>query len=718
MLDAPGWNAFVRPILADINPSLVAGRATSEQAGEDEILDLSLGQVLVSNTSLERSLLRLKILILSNPAPGLCRRLLSPVLQQLWTLASWIDPLPTQHEVICKPALIMLQTFLKLFGTHDVILSLLKRISCVGSGPDVEKAWSYRTNKIGEIDLVPALDHEISMTVEWPVIDAKADTLVNNIVTMCSPEEISSTFLQLLESWIQGQGHTKDIKLEPSSLQQSSRGNAIDELADVAVLQKLMEKAPDKLVSRFDQLLDLVCKVLQTDQSSQLGDDIMAVVLSLLNLIVGAPSFRKTDISLEKLVVVETALTRTSQQDRPSVSPTARNLQMLLKYRGELDQMEDEEEPRMRIDSRTVNDRRTYALAMEYITGVDSPPPVVSEGLNLIMGLIQNGSSVLDTTSMLVLMSNLLTSNEDFINLRVVKIFTMIANKHPKATTEEILDHYLDAQEKGSTDVRLRFGEALVQVIERLGETFNGDIAEHTCETLLSIAGRRGYRPKTLAKQAREERMNKLKKGKGREPDIPEEDEEADETEDDKANNDILAQIVSGWESKRGSEDVRMRASALSAFSTALETNISGVGAKLTSTCMDLCINVLTLEAEPEKGILRRAAVIAVLSFVRALSAAREAQRPLGFGLTDESRKDMALSLNYIAATDNDGLVREQAKDVAESLENWALSTLLPTDGDDMKSPGLTRLAGLAVNPVISVDSGSGQPRPRIEEIE
>jgi hypothetical protein len=391
---------------------------------------------------------------------------------------------------------------------------------------------------------------------------------------------------------------------------------------------------------------------------------------------------------------------------------------MLLKYRGELDQMEDEEEPRMRIDSRTVNDRRTYALAMEYITGVDSPPPVVSEGLNLIMGLIQNGSSVLDITSMLVLMSNLLTSNEDFINLRVVKIFTMIANKHPKATTEEILDHYLDAQEKGSTDVRLRFGEALVQVIERLGETFTGDIAEHTCETLLSIAGRRGDRPKTLAKQAREERMNKLKKGKGREPDIPEEDEEADETEDDKANNDILAQIVSGWESKRGSEDVRMRASALSAFSTALETNISGVGAKLTSTCMDLCINVLTLEAEPEKGILRRAAVIAVLSFVRALSAAREAQRPLGFGLTDESRKDMALSLNYIAATDNDGLVREQAKDVAESLENWALSTLLPTDGDDMKSPGLTRLAGLAVNPVISVDSGSGQPRPRIEEIE
>jgi hypothetical protein len=635
-------------------------------------------------------------------------------------LSSWVELSPAQDEGVRKPALILFQTYLKLFGTHSIILPLLRNLNCRGSSPEAKKAWIFRANSKGEIDAVPLPEPTSQAPVEWLVIDAKATALVDSIITMCPSEEISSTFLHLLESWIQSQGGSNDIKLQPTSIGPSSTDDAVKELTEVTVLQKLMEKAPDKLVSRFDQLLELVCQVLHTDGRSELGDDILAVVLSLLNLIIGAPSFRKPDISPDKLEIVEQALSRIGQQNRPSVAPTARNLQMLLKYRSEVDQIEDEEEPRTRIDSQVMEDRRSYALAMEYIAGVDSPPPAVSEGLNLLTNLVQNGSSVLDITSTLVLMSNLLSSNEDFINLRVVKIFTILANKHPKATVEEITDHYLDAQENSTTDVRLRFGEALVQVIERLGETFTGEIARQTCETLLSIAGRRGYRPKSLAKQVREERLNNLKKAKGKikEEDIPEEEEDEHMTEEDKANNDILAQIVSGWESKRGSEDIRMRSSALSVFGASLETNIGGVGATLASAGMDLCINVLTLEPEPEKGILRRAAVIAVMSFVRALNIAREARRPLGFGLTDESRKDMVVSLDYIAATDNDGLVREQAKDVAESLENWAMNNMVPMAGANMEPQGLTRLAGLSVNPAISPDGGSGQPRPRIEEIE
>ncbi|KAK0389823.1 hypothetical protein NLU13_3396 [Sarocladium strictum] len=722
---APGWNAFVMPIITDINPSLLPETPQDvhiHRSGGDEVVDLSLGQVLVTSQSLQRSLQRLRTLILSNPAPGLCRRLLTPVLHQLCLLASWIEPSKTQDEGVRKPALILFQTFLKLFGTHETILPILRNLESQGSSPESKVAWIYRTNPKGEIDIVPVSDTVSQRTIEWPALDAKAVTLVESIVTMCPPEEISSLFLHLLEGWIQSQGNTHEIKLGLTSSEASSSGNAFKELIEVSVLQKLMEKAPDKLVSRFDQLLELVCQVLQTDERSQLGEDIIAIVLSLLNLIIGAPSFRKSDINPEKLDIVEGALQRIGQQDRPAVAPTARNLQMLLKYRGEVDRMEDEEQPRMKIDSKTMEDRRTYALSMEYITGQDSPPPVVSEGLNMLTNLIKSGSSVLDITATLVLMSNLLTNNEDFINLRVINIFTMLAAKHPKATVEEITEHYLDAQEKSSTDVRLRFGEALLRVVERLGEIFTGDIARQTCETLLSIAGRRGYRPKTLAKQVREERLNQLKKAKGRmkEDDIPEEDEDEDMTEEDKANNDILAQIVSGWESKRGSEDVRMRSSALSIFGAALEINIGGIGATLASAGIDLCINVLTLEPEPEKGILRRAAVIVVLSFVRALSAARDARRSLGFGLTDESRRDMIVSLNYIAGTDNDGLVREQAKDVVESLENWAMSTMVPMTGPgNTELQGLTRLAGLSVNPVMSPGSNdSGQIRPRIEEIE
>ncbi|KAH8175548.1 hypothetical protein LIA77_03966 [Sarocladium implicatum] len=723
---AAGWNAFVHPLLADLNPSLrlSSGGVKQEAVDEDGVIDMSLAHVLTTNQSLQRSLKRLKILVLSSPAPGLCRRLLTPIMHQLWTLASWPDPSPAQNDTVCQPALLLFQTFLKLFGTRDVIMPIMKDLDSQGSIFTAKPAWIFRTNVQREIQATLLPDTTSQIPIEWPVIDSKASTLVESLATMCPPEEVSSIFLDLLQRWIQSQEDVQGIKIAASTLLDDSR-SAIRSLIDVTILQKLMEKAPEKLVSRFEQLLELVYQVLVSDERSQLGDDIMAVVLSLLNLILGAPSFRKSDISSEKLEVMDKSLARLGQQDRPSVAPTAKNLQMLLSFRSEIDEMEEKEQPRLHMDSQTLEDRRTYALAMEYITAGDNPPPVISEGLDLLTKLISSGSRVLDITSVLVLMSNLLTNNEDFINLRVIRIFTIIANKHPKATIEEISDHYLDAHERASTDVRLRFGEAFVQVIEKLGETFTGDVARQACERILSIAGRRGYRPKTLARQARDERMRQLKKAKGKNEDMDMDDleEEQEMTEEEKANNDILSQIVSGWESKRGSEDVRMRSSALSIFSAGLETNISGVGASMTSTAMDLCINVLTLEPEPEKGILRRAAVTTLMSFVRALSAARESGRRLGFGLTEESRKDMVVSLQYIAATDNDGLVREQAEDVSESLDNWALSSMMPTNAAssaNLEPPGLSRLAGLSVNPGGSsaVGSGRDQPRPRIEEIE
>ncbi len=206
----------------------------------------------------------------------------------------------------------------------------------------------------------------------------------------------------------------------------------------------------------------------------------------------------------------------------------------------------------------------------------------------------------------------------------------------------------------------------------------------------------------------------------------PDEDEDMDDvdddddelTEEDKAKNDVLAQIIQGWESKRGSEDMRMRTSALSILGAALESHLRGVGPVIASASVDLCLHVLTLEPELERGILRRAAIVVILSFVRALAAAREdpAAVPLGFGLTEESRADIRRSLEYIAATDNDGLVREHARDVVESLETWRVTSMLPQPADAGGAGGLTRLAGLQVNP--TPGPGQQQQRPRIEEIE
>lgn len=709
----------MKPLLQNINPSLASQSSENDVAEpEPEIIDMRQGQVLVSAPSLETSVRRLQTLILSNPSPGLCRRVLRPVILQLWSLSSWNGVSAPTEQNVCSAARSLVQTYLRLFGTLDSIMPLIQNVTCTGSVDESKTQWTYHLGNDGSLNIVKRQDqlsrgHE---ELDLAVIEQRTTSLVNTITTSCSNEEVSAVFLHLLRRWIETSQRQRDTGIQIRDPKDNEH-TPVEDLVEVSLLQTLMEKAPEKLVSHFDQLLDIISQVLAADERSSLGDDLIAVVLSLLNLVITAPSFQKSDISPDELRTIEVALGRIGSRDQPDTSPTARNLAVLLKYR---DEVEDPDDAKPGASTRQIEDRKTYNLAMNYITGdSNNPPPVVSEGLNMLSTLIVAESPILDITAITVLMSNLLKENEDYINLRVVKVFTQLANKHPKSTMRELLDNYLDPQEKASTDTRLRFGEALAQVIERLGQTFSGETAQQACETLLSIAGRRGYRPKTKARQEREDKLQNMKQQKAAEDPGEDGDMEQDEdlTEEEKADNAVLAQIVQGWDSKRGSEDIRMRTSSLSIFGAALETNIGGIGPTLVSNGVDLCVSVLTLERQPEAGILRRAAVVVILNFVKALNDAKESNKSLGFGLTDDSRKDIHTTLEYVAQTDNDGLVQQHARDVAESLENWGIGSLLPSQGETT-APGLTQLAGLRINADGNLVDASGRPRPRIEEVE
>ncbi|KAK7208829.1 hypothetical protein V2G26_016007 [Clonostachys chloroleuca] len=710
---SPGWQVFVQPLIESINPSTRLGSTTRivKDEDDDEIVDLTKGQVLVKSEAVGRSVRLLSVLVFSNPSPGLCSRVLKPVLPQLWALAS----LPTDDGAsngISKAARNLLQAYLKLSGNIETASILIRNLLCRGSLPASEQPWQYRKTNQGFEIVSQSFAVDMSTSeIQWTDLQSRAEILADLLVDSCSPENVSSIFIELFQRWIKTAG-TPDTIISSPDNQDDGPQAAMETLFDVTVLQKLLEKNPEKLINQFDRLLELICQVLRVDDTSQLADDLVGVTLSLLNLVITAPTFSKSDINQTELNVIERSLERLSGESRPQISQTASNLSLLLRYKDELNQ---QEEAISHPSKRQVEDRRTYDLAMNYITGVDSPPPVISEGLNLLSGLIQGESSVLDITALNVLLSNLLENGEDYVNLRVVKLFTQMANKHPRSTVKELLDHFLDPQEKLSTDVRLRFGEALVQVIERLGETFAGEVALQATETLLSIAGRRGYRPKAMRKQTREERKQRIKK---EEDAMDEQDDEDERTADEKARDDVLAQILQGWESKRGSEDIRMRASALSILGTALETNIRGVRSFLVSTTVDLCVSVLALEPEMEKAILRRAAIMVVLGFIRALEAARESGVSLGFGLQEESRSDISRTLQYVAGTDNDGLVQQHARDVIESLENWHMASLVPSQVD-YETSRVGRLEGLRVNAdTAGLGAPSGRPRPRIEEIE
>jgi hypothetical protein len=699
----PGWTHLAEPLLSNLNPSRKSPRG-GVASGVQDVIDFMTDEVIVSSTELSSSLRRLLRLITSHPNAGLSKRLMSPVLFSLWALVSWPKSTLAIEKDFRKPAKELLVVYLKLAARSDILLGLTQNLMYEGALTDDDQRWCFKRSTEG-IQIVVA--HQLGQPFEGSLLDLealdyKAQVFVEVLKQLPAEADISTLFIDLFKKWL--------ARTEPQSVRvlQDENSRVADEQAivELRILQALMDSLPDRLIGGTSQLLDVVAGIL-TDQAADSQDDVNSIALSLLNLVISAPGFQKTRARPEIILSLEESLTGLAQSPVPDIASTANNLALLLQYR---DTMEPPTGDATNAGERSAEDRKTYNLAISYITQPDSPAPVRSEGVNLMSKLIETQSPVVDIAAVLVLLSGLLRDNDDYINLRAVKIFIQLANRHPRAVTRELLDNYVDALEKETLDARLRFGEALSQVIERLGETFAGETAHQVGEALLSTAGRRGFRPKTKARQERDAKAQEAKRRKAAPVNVASGiDSDEEQPAEERASNAVLEQIVQGWESKRGTEDVRIRASALSICTLGIETNIAGLGSVLVSSAVDLSLAILTLEPEAEKAIIRRAGLVLIQGFLRALADARESRRRIGFSLTPESQADISRILNYVTSTDQDGLVKQ-------SLENWQALQLIPNAHDDAASAGLTKLAGL------SVDFGAAtipqKSRPKIEELD
>ncbi|KAH8597772.1 hypothetical protein B0O99DRAFT_616746 [Bisporella sp. PMI_857] len=717
-----GWKTFVEPIFRHIDPSLVLA---------EEILHtekLTLGpRTLTSPSQLAGSLQRLTSLVAFHPHPSLTKRLLQPLLLPLWSLSSWQKTSELADAKFRKPALKLLKILLQLSSTSkqemrnisqrnsqsnlDIIVGNLMFDGRLSPNSSQYSSWKYASSADGRIQIQLRSDQDQKkIPADMASIDNAATALVICIGSM--PElgsDISQLFVKLCKGWFTSShnSNTSTILLRP--VREESSVDLERHLIEVRVLLKMMELIPAKLVDDSRQVLEIVRQVLSDfSHISKSNEDLASIALSLLAIVLESPNFRETEDTESTLANIKAALEEISKESELDISSTARNLLLVLRFRKDID---DAEGASINSAKMLAEDHKNYSLALQYLTSAESPPPVRVQGLELISGLLGANSPVVNIQAIVVLFSSLLQDGDEYIYLRIIKSFIELSREHPKAVMKDLVERYVDVNEDADLDQRLRYGEALLQVIQNSTASFSGEIARSACEGLLSIAGRRGYRPKTEKKQEKEARL-KQKKDKDAEDawggEVPQvEDQMTPE-------NEILAQIVSGWESKRGTEDIRIRASALSILGYGIESNVDGVGSTLISTSVDLSIHILTLEPEPEKGILRRSAILLIMSLVRALDVARDEGRKLGFGFAGQSLDDVQRILKYVEDTDNDGLVRQHSRDVIEGLQTWQLKSLITVQEDQTE---IREIAGLSVRPLVAESSRIGG-KPRIEEIE
>lgn len=706
-------------MLSRIDPTLTSPSLQEDEAmkSDETVIRLRARNIIVTDLEVAEALRRLVSLLGSHPNPGLSKRLLDGLVLPLWSLSSWAENITDQvEEQFCAPARFLLQILLQLTSTSIHLLTIARNLLYQGNRNSSEICWTYASGSAGGIQVEKWLSQGGKGVYpngpNFDLIDKKVGTFIELVKPSKDDDNLPALFLSLCREWLLTTSQPSKSGPLLNRDDENDYEGLVGKIVVAKLMQKMMDAAPERLVGDSGQILNLADGVLHEAVKSGENldsEDTVAVALSLLNIVFMSKSFG--DQSESQLIApsLKTSLELIATKSDVDVSVTARNLLLILQFKAAESTMP--ETPTIARE-KDVEDRKTYSLGLSYLTGADSPPPVRAQGLDLISSLIATNSPVLDIPATLILLSSALQDDEEYIYLRVIKAFVALSVKHPKAVMLSLLERYIDVSEDLNLDSRLRFGESLLQVVQKAGETFTGELAREVGGGLLMIAGRRGSRPKHQAEQERKAAASRRKNQEAEETwdgPVPQLEDDGDALMEDP----ILSQIVAGWDGKMGAEDVRVRASALSIFGSAIGTNIAGLGSSMISGAVDLSVNILALEPEHEKAIVRRAAILIIMSLVRALDEARERSKKLGFGFAGESLEEVLRILRYVSESDNDGLVRRHAKDVIEGLATWQMKSLLPMKyetGTDLDS-----LAGLSIGPG---EASTATRRPKIEEIE
>ncbi|KAI9809931.1 MAG: hypothetical protein M1825_000364 [Sarcosagium campestre] len=743
-----GWKVFADPMILTIDP-----RNTMEAQG---------GQIIITSAELDIALQRLANLMNSHPNPGLGKRLLGPLMLPLWAIASVSS---TQRNHHLNQARSLLEIYLKTSAGTDQLTFLSRNLLFKGRrSKSGACSWEYFPSQTLGVEIRTRVHSELDSN---DLIDqlGEADARVGLFVDLLrsgvvDDDGIASCFLQCVKAWLANSRTAEGDQSTGRSAAVGPQGlEPVNVLINIKVIQEMLQHFKEKVVSDQSRMLQLVNEILgdftrgldiMDDESVNLknptsmnlghivsqnarvghsmstfphavsaegdGTDIVSVAFSLLSATLSSPGFggfsEKETALMQSLSSYLKAIANRSELPDSIIQAASNILFLLTLTRSSPDSVS----PSTKEDSAILEDRKAYSLALKYLS--DPVPPVRAHGLYLLSDLITSTSPTIDVPTIASLLISLSSDLEEYNYLATIATLTVLGTKHPRTVTKLLVDRYVDRDEEMTLDSRLRLGEALLQISWKCGGELASDVADTIAEACIAIAGRRAQKPKAEQQRLKQDLLNTSQRAEAESAwggNVPNFDDDEDEQEGKISEKQkiLQEQIVSGWSANAGSEDLRIRASALSVLGGVIDANISTLHASFVSTAIELSVAALTQETRPQGVTLRRAAVMTILSFLNGLETSASDDRALGFGLGESGLQELRRVMGFVRATDGDGLVREHAASVEEALDAHAKRRLV-TGGladEDLRLP--TTLAGLTVDPEVRKEK-----RPKIEELD
>lgn len=695
---AIGWKLFAQPITEAIHPVSVSEISHKSLPSSGN----KLTPVVVSEASLERSLSRLDLLVHLHPNPGLTKRLIDPCLLSLWNLLCYAreSRKTSWTEKVHK----LLGTYFTISVGNNKLLFLAENLL-----QDQTIQWTYGAGSFECIEVRIRTKNVHAMsdpTVLVEQIDLRVGEFMRILkFGIASNDYVAVLFARVLNNWLL----RSDIDLTEERLleKETAQRNPLYLLVQAKLAQELLKEYNDKLAASPERIIDILNQLLISyvrnherenllsklsskpcmatlenivsngvQQKPLSGADEMEIIsmaLSILSAILLSPEFSLDPETLSLLGDLHSNLIKfTSSSSLPAALViAATNVLALLNHYTSLRPSSAGQKTPPR--DPYASDRKEYDLALSYLT--DALTPTRAQGLSILTSLIKKSSPVIDCRSMTILLQSLLQDEDEFIYLAAIKALGLLATRESTTVIQMLVEGYIDTDEKSSLDVRIRIGEALLKTIESLGTALVGESAKLIGEGMIIVAGRRAQKPKSASAQNQGEQNEESNRREAEEAwggEIP--------TEETEKEHQSLTQILSGWQGhSSGVDDLRVRASALSILGTCIETSLLGLGSPLTSSAIDVGLSILTHELGLEAAILRRAAVLLLLSLARALDAAVEADRGLepGFGFEKRTLEDVLDYLRRVGQLDADDLVRGHCEIAVEGLEVWMEKSMM-----------------------------------------